>query len=57
MTETLIKVKCSECEKTVVFRTLKEAFFDGWDIKSYNQNEVLSVCICPECSKTAWVRD
>lgn len=59
MTETssIISVKCSECEKKTTFRSIKEAYFDGWDIKAWHPNDNISICICPECSKTAWVRD
>lgn len=56
-TSTKIQVKCSECEKTITFRSIKEAYFDGWDVKAWHPNEAISLSICPECSKTAWVRD
>jgi endogenous inhibitor of DNA gyrase (YacG/DUF329 family) len=52
-----VQVKCSECEKTITFRSIKEAYFDGWDVKAWHQSDSISICICPECSKTAWVRD
>lgn len=50
-------VKCSECEKTLTFRCIKEAYFDGWDVKAWHQSDTISICICPDCSKTAWVRN
>ena len=52
-----VQVKCSECETKVTFRSLKEAYFNGWDVKAWHQSELISICICPECSKTAWVKD
>lgn len=52
-----IQVKCTECEKELSFRSIKEAYFDGWDVKAWNKDESISICICPECSETAWVRD
>ena len=59
MTETITKitVKCSECEKKKTFRSLKEAYFDGWDVKNWHQSDLISICACPECSKTSWIRN
>lgn len=55
--DTDVTVSCSECNKKEKFRSLKEAYFDGWEVKNWSPSDTVSLVICPECSKTAWVRD
>ena len=52
--EIIIEVKCEVCEREAKFRSLKEAYFDGWDILDWRQGDKHSKC--PKCSGTSWAK-
>jgi hypothetical protein len=52
--EIYIEVKCELCDREAKFRSIKEAYFDGWDISNWRQGDKL--CKCPKCSGTSWAK-